>query len=96
MMGKPVIASRIGGLTDIVVDGETGYLVPPGDPQALRKAIQCLLDNPALREHMGNMAKQRIVEFQAKAVVPRIEQVYHELLEVNSTDTHSLVQAGSR
>ena len=96
MMGKPVIASRIGGLTDVVVDGETGYLVPPGDPQALRKAIQCLLDDPALREHMGNMAKQRVVEFQAKAVVPRIEQVYHELLEVNSTDTHSLVQVGSR
>ncbi len=95
-MGKPVIATRSGGLSDIVVDGETGFLVPPGDPYELRKAIQCLLADPARRERMGNMAKQRVVEFQAKAVVSRIEQVYHELLEVNSTDTHSLVQAGSR
>ena len=95
-MGKPVIASRIGGLSDIIINGETGFLVPPGEPHALREAIQYLLDDPMRRERMGNMAKQRVVEFQAKAVVSRIEQVYHELLEVNSTDTHSLVQAGSR
>ena len=96
VMGKPVIAACSGGLSDIVMDGETGFLVPPGDPQALREAIQCLLDDPARRERMGTMARQRVMEFQAKAVVPRIEQVYHELLAVNSTDAHSLVQARSR
>src|SRR5258708_10498412 len=67
VMGKPVIATRSGGLSDIVVDGETGFLVPPGDPYELRKAIQCLLAVPARRERMGNMAKQRVVEFQTKA-----------------------------
>src|SRR5205807_2360133 len=46
IMGKPVIASRIGGLTDIVIDGETGFLVHPGDAQALQEAIQSLLDDP--------------------------------------------------
>jgi glycosyltransferase involved in cell wall biosynthesis len=81
-MGRPVIASRIGGLCDIVVDGETGFLVPPGDPLALQKAMQCLLDDPVRREHMGAMAKQRVVEFQAKTVVPRIEQVYSEVLHL--------------
>src|SRR6266571_2727263 len=80
-MGKPIIASRIGGLTDIVVDGETGFLVTPGDPRPLREAVQCLLDDPARRERMGVMAKQRVVEFQAKTVVPRIEQVYQEILQ---------------
>jgi glycosyltransferase involved in cell wall biosynthesis len=79
-MGKPIIASRIGGLSDVVIDGETGFLVPPGDPQALREAIQCLLDDPALRECMGHIAKQRVVEFQTKSVVPCIEQVYQEIL----------------
>jgi len=79
-MGKPVIASRIGGLTDIVVDGETGLLVPPGNPQALREAMQCLLDDPERRERMGKMAKQRVVEFQANSVVRRVEQVYQEIL----------------
>ncbi len=95
-MGRPIIASRIGGLSDIVVDGETGFLVPPGDPHELRKAIQCLLDDPVRRERMGKMAKQRVVEFQAKSVVSRIEQVYQELLEGDSIDAHSLAQTGSR
>lgn len=94
--GKPVIATRNGGLTDVVVDGETGLLVPPGNPQALRDAIQSLLDDPVRLEHMGQMARQRVAEFQAKAVVPRFEQVYQELLKVKSSQAHSLVQTGSR
>lgn len=96
VMGKPVIAARSGGLTDIVVDGETGLLVTPGDPQALRMAIQSLLDNPSLRERMGVLAKQRVVEFQAKSVVSRIEQVYQELLEGDSTSARSLASIRSR
>ncbi|MDQ2903850.1 MAG: glycosyltransferase family 4 protein [Chloroflexota bacterium] len=78
-MGRPVIASRIGGLVDIISDAQTGLLVAPGDPRALRAAIQCLLDDPARREHMGCMAKHRVAEFQARTVVPRIEQVYEEV-----------------
>ena len=83
-MGRPVIASRIGGLPDIIVDGETGLLVPPGDSHALREAIQSLLDDPVRRERMGALAKQRIVQFQSKRVVPLIEQVYQELLQSRS------------
>lgn len=80
-VGRPVVASRIGGLSDIVIDGETGFLVAPDDWRALREAIQRLLDNPSLRERMGAMAKQRVVEFQARTVIPRIEQVYQEVLQ---------------
>ena len=80
-MGRPVIASRIGGLSDIVADGESGILVPPGDVEALSAAIQSLLADPARRKRMGMAAKQRIVQFQAQTVVPRIEQVYRELLD---------------
>ncbi len=80
-IGRPVVASNIGGLPDIVVDGETGLLVPPGDALALRQAIQCLLDDPACREHMGALAKQKVAEFQARTVVPRIEQVYQEIMK---------------
>lgn len=79
-MGRPIIASRIGGLTDIVVDGQTGLLVSPGDLQELQGAIQCLLDHPERRAEMAMSAKQRVEEFQAKSVVPRIEQVYREVL----------------
>ncbi len=80
-MGRPIIASRIGGLSDIVVDGETGLLVPPGDSQALREAMQTLLSDPALRTRMGKVAKQRIVTFQEGTVIPRIEKVYQELMK---------------
>ncbi len=80
-MGRPVVASCIGGLSDIVVDDETGFLVPPGDALALRQAIQCLLDDPARRERMGALARQRVAEFQAGTVVSRIEQVYQEVLQ---------------
>ena len=79
-MGRPVIASRIGGLPDIVVEGETGLLVTPGDERELREAVECLSDNPELRERMGANGRQRVVEFQARTVVPRIEQTYREIL----------------
>ncbi|MCA1725633.1 MAG: glycosyltransferase family 4 protein, partial [Thermomicrobia bacterium] len=78
--GRPVIASRIGGLTDQVIEGETGFLVPPNDPIALRAALERLLADPALREMMGRAAKRKAVEFTAERVVPRIERVYRRLL----------------
>ena len=79
-LGRPVIASRIGGLSDIVKDGESGLLVPPGNVQALRTAMQTLLDNPTRRKQMGVQAKQHVLAFQAKAVVTRIEQIYQEIM----------------
>ena len=79
-MGRPVVASRIGGLPDMVVDGETGLLVTPGDERDLREAMQCLLDKPELRERMGANGRQRVVNFQARTVVPRIEQMYQEIM----------------
>jgi len=79
--GRPVIASRSGGLCDFIVDGETGYLIPPGDHVALKLAIEHLLAQPQLREEMGRAAKKRSKEFQASLVVPRIEQAYRSVLE---------------
>jgi len=79
--GRPVIVSRIGALTELVADGETGLLVEPGDSLALQKAIERLLASPDLRRCMGQAALRRVVEFQAKSVVPRIEQVYRALLQ---------------
>ena len=94
--GRPVIAARSGGLPDIIIDGESGLLVPSGDPQALRSAIQSLLDNPDLRARMGIQAKQRAAEFQAKSVVSRLEQVYRELLETSSPGERTLISTESR
>jgi glycosyltransferase involved in cell wall biosynthesis len=96
-MGKPVIATRSGGLTDVVVDGKTGLLIAPGDPHALREAMQFLLDDPEQCASMGAQAKQRVVRFQAKTVVSQIEQAYQELLSGRSLkDEYSQTLARSR
>lgn len=79
--GRAVVASRIGGLPDIVADGETGILVPAGDVRALSEAMQRLLTENTLREQMENMARERVIAFQASTVIPRIEQVYQEVLQ---------------
>jgi glycosyltransferase involved in cell wall biosynthesis len=86
-MGRPIIATRSGGLPDIVADEETGLLVARGDALALQRAIQRLLTNPEERVRMGNRAKQRVAEFQAQAVVSRIEQAYQELLDTRLSHT---------
>jgi glycosyltransferase involved in cell wall biosynthesis len=60
--GRPVVASAVGGLLDLVVDGETGLLVPPRDVAALRAAIERLLGDPDLRRRLGAAARERIRE----------------------------------
>jgi len=78
--GCPVVASRIGGIPDIVVEGETGLLVPPADSDALRDAIARLLGNRDMMHRMGRASRKRARLFQADAVVPQIEGVYQEVL----------------
>ena len=58
--GKPVVASSVGGLKDLVVDGETGLLVPPRDVGALRDALDRLLGDRELRRRLGAAGRERI------------------------------------
>jgi glycosyltransferase involved in cell wall biosynthesis len=55
--GRPVVATSVGGLLDLVVDGETGILVPPRDPVALRTALERLLADPDLRRKLGSAGR---------------------------------------
>ncbi len=57
--GRPVVATPVGGLRDLVVDGVTGLLVPPGDVQALRSALERLLADADLRRRLGRAAQER-------------------------------------
>jgi glycosyltransferase involved in cell wall biosynthesis len=57
--GRPVVATRVGGLLDLVVDGETGIVVPPRDPAALRSALERLLADPDLRRKLGAAGRDR-------------------------------------
>jgi glycosyltransferase involved in cell wall biosynthesis len=57
--GRPVVAGAVGGLLDLVVDGQTGLLVPPRDPVALRAALERLLADSALRHRLGVAGRDR-------------------------------------
>jgi glycosyltransferase involved in cell wall biosynthesis len=78
--GVPVIASRIGGIVDIVTDNETGILVPPGDAAALAGALQALLVDVSRARQLGEAGRRRLAErFSWKAIVERFEAVYRSV-----------------
>ena len=80
-MGRPCVSVALDGAPEVVVDGETGLLVPPRDPAAVADAISRLLDDPELRARMG-AAGRRLVDpaFRAETMVSEIADLYEELL----------------
>jgi glycosyltransferase involved in cell wall biosynthesis len=77
---KPVVATPVGGTGEAVVDGTTGLLVPPRDPEALADAIDRLLRNPDLARRLGEAGRQRAEElFSADTMVARVLAVYDEV-----------------
>lgn len=76
-VGRPVVASRIGAQRELVVDGETGILVPPGDPQAIAEACIRLLGDAGLREKMGKAGRERVQRcFGVERMVREIEELF--------------------
>lgn len=79
--GRPVIASRSGGIVDIVLDGETGLLVPPGDAAALAAAIGRYRDEPALAAELARRGAEHVrSEFSWDGIVTRLEALYREMV----------------
>jgi glycosyltransferase involved in cell wall biosynthesis len=79
-MGKPCVSFDIDGAPEVVIPGETGYLVRPGDTGGLADAISRLLDNPELRARMGEAGRRRVDPvFQAETMVQQIASVYGAL-----------------
>lgn len=84
--GRPVVASRIGGLVDAVADGVTGILVPPGDPVALGAALTSLAQDTELWARMSAASRERSSLFTTSAVIPQIEDAYARLLDPGRPD----------
>jgi glycosyltransferase involved in cell wall biosynthesis len=82
--GLPVVSTAVGGVPELVRDGETGLLVPSEDAEALAQAIQALVDDPARRQAMGAAARQHAVaSFDIRHTVRGYEQLYEALLSKN-------------
>jgi len=83
-MKKPVVASRIGGVEEVVKDGETGLLVPSGDVQGLAVATEHLLNNPTLRKRLGeNGFAQALELFDANKHIQSVERIYETFVTVS-------------
>jgi glycosyltransferase involved in cell wall biosynthesis len=79
--GRAVVASSTGGIPEVVAEGETGLLVPPGDAQALAGAVISLLHNPERRRRMGAAGRQRaLASFSLARAVSCLEALYEEFL----------------
>ncbi len=79
--GLPVVASEVSGTVQVMISGETGYLVPPGNVQELAKAIERLLSNPAQAQAMGMAARQRVeTTFSAQKQADEHLALYRRLL----------------
>lgn len=82
MRGVPVVASRMGGLPEIVEDGETGFLVPPGDSVGLGDALTKLVTNRQQAERMGRAGRERAIRrFSMEQTVSRFERLYTGMLK---------------
>jgi glycosyltransferase involved in cell wall biosynthesis len=79
--GLPVVATHVGGVPELVVDAETGLLVPPQDPAALSRALLTLLENSDLRREMGRAGRDRVRAcFSIDRMVQDTAQLYDTLL----------------
>ena len=88
----PVVATSVGAIPEMVVDGVTGLLVPPGDGRALGRAISSLLDDPGARERMGAAGRQRLVDrFDARLTTAQLVEVLEE-----ARRRHRATSSGSR
>jgi D-inositol-3-phosphate glycosyltransferase len=83
--GRPVVATRVGGLAEVVQDGETGYLVPPDDPEALAGAILRLLADPQTAQKMGLQGQKLVREhYSWSRIATLTRQVYENVLPVRT------------
>ncbi|MEE8219475.1 MAG: glycosyltransferase [bacterium] len=80
-MGKATVGTNVGGIPELIVDGVTGFLIPPKDPDILAERILALLDDPAKARAMGQ-AGRRLIEqrFTSENMVEQLERLYQEIL----------------
>ena len=81
-MAKPIVATRIDGITEQITDGVEGILVPPREPIALADAINKVIENKEFARSLGLAARKKVEkEFTVEKMIDETENVYHSLLD---------------
>ena len=79
--GLPIVATDVGGISELVSHGVNGFLVPPGDSEALAEAIEFMFQNPSVRARMGEASLGRYLEsFTPETMLSRTLKVYEDVL----------------
>ena len=83
--GRPVVATRVGGVPDVVEEGETGFLVRPHDTHALAERLEILARDPERRATMGATGRERtLTRYSVERLVNDMDGLYRELLDTTS------------
>lgn len=80
-LGKPIVATRVGGVPEILGHGEAGWIVPPADPASLAEAIGTLLLDPGRATALGGAARLRAPQYTIQAMLHALVNLYRELIE---------------
>lgn len=80
VLAKPIVATRVGGVPDVVEDGSSGLLVPPADPDALADAICTIMKNPALASKLASHAAIRSQKFSHTEMIRQLENLYKSVM----------------
>ena len=80
-LGKPIVATRVGGIPELLGDGEAGVLVPPADPGALAEAICATLADPMRAQQLGEAGRRRSPRYSAAAMLEALTKLYRTIME---------------
>jgi glycosyltransferase involved in cell wall biosynthesis len=90
--GLPIIASRIGGLSELVEEGVTGVLFDPGNSEDLAKKMRFLWENPSLGLRMGQAGREKAIrEYSEDAYYERLLSVYEKAIEINKKENNKSI-----
>lgn len=78
--GRAIVATRVGGVPDVVTDGTEARVVSPGEPQAIAAAIEALMRDPDERRRLGRAARSRALALNEDEVYGRLDALYRELV----------------
>ena len=96
-MQKPVVATNVNGVQELMVDGKTGIIVPPKEPHALATAIAKIIDNPDMLEDFGSAGYQRIKrEFTLSAMTGNLEAYLQQKLREKENNNHETSKQENR